>query len=230
MITATTVQAVHERGACALALAGGNTPRAVYETLAGASYRQKIPWRQVHFFWGDERMVPPEHMLSNFRMTNEAWLLHVPIPAENIHRMKGELAPEEAARDYRNELEHHFRKRSALPDSPSSIFDLVLLGLGEDGHTASLFPKTHAVAESRQAATAVFVPQMNQWRVTLTLPVFNRARKVAFLASGKSKAQIISSILKLERGETQWPASLVQPASGELHWLLDAEAASLLHL
>ncbi len=221
MLTAAIAQAVQERGACELALAGGNTPRAVYQNLADENYRQRLPWSKLHFFWGDERMVPPGHALSNFRMANEALLQHMNVPAENIHRMKGELAPEEAARDYREEMQRYFK--SQFP-----VFDLILLGLGEDGHTASLFPKTHAVFENRQTATAVFAPQMNQWRVTLALPVINQARKVVFLVAGKSKAQIISSILKLERGEARWPASLVHPTPGELHWLLDAEAASLL--
>lgn len=235
MIAAAMAEAARQRGACALALAGGNTPRAVYEALAGENYRLKIPWPQTHFFWGDERMVPPDHALSNFRMASEALLQRVNTPAENVHRIKGELAPEEAARDYREELRRYFRKADPLADSQSSrhdlrsaIFDMVLLGVGEDGHTASLFPGTHAVFESRQAAAAVFVPQMNQWRVTLTLPVLNQTRKVLFLVSGKAKAQIVSCILKLKHGEPKWPASLVQPVQGELHWLLDAEAAGLL--
>ena len=227
--------AVRERGQCSFALAGGSTPRAVYQALAGEKHRQGIPWPHTHFFWGDERMVPPDHALSNFRMANEALLQHLEVPASNIHRMKGELAPADAAQDYRDELKYYFQKTAALADSQAtshdprpSIFDLVLLGLGEDGHTASLFPKTHAVFESAQEATAVFVPQQNQWRVTLTLPVLNRARAVMFLVSGKSKAPVVAEIFRLEKPEIKYPAARVRPAAGELHWLLDAEAASAL--
>jgi 6-phosphogluconolactonase len=221
LITTAIVQAVHGRGACAVALAGGNTPRAVYQALARENRRKAIPWHGLHLFWGDERMVPPDHELSNFRMANEALLLQASMPAGNIHRIKGELAPEAAARDYREELQRYFK-------NPAPIFDLILLGLGEDGHTASIFPKTHAVFENSQTAIAVFVPQLNQWRVTLTLPVINLARKVVFLVAGKAKAQIAASVLKLEGIEAKWPASMVRPTSGELHWMLDAEAASLL--
>ncbi|MGH7494355.1 MAG: 6-phosphogluconolactonase [bacterium] len=221
LIATAVTQAVHEHGKCAVALAGGNTPRAVYEALASENYGKIIPWRDLHLFWGDERMVPPDHELSNFRMANEAWLQHVQVPVENIHRIKGELAPAEAARDYRAEMQRYFKNRA-----PS--FDLILLGLGEDGHTASIFPQTDAVFENSQTAIAVFAPQMKQWRVTLTLPVINQARKIVFLVAGKAKAQIGAAVLQLEKFEIKWPASMVQPIQGDLHWLLDADAASLL--
>ncbi len=221
-------QAVAAHGTCTVALAGGNTPRAAYETLAGGDHRKSMPWPQVHFFWGDERMVPPDHELSNFRMAQEALLQHVSVPPENIHRIKGELAPENAAQDYRAELQRFFEPRAALSASRFPIFDLILLGLGEDGHTASIFPGTHAVWENSRTAIAVFVPHLNQWRVTLTLPVLNQSRQVAYLISGKAKAQIVAAILKSEHDRVPWPAARVRPAHGELHWLLDAEAASLL--
>jgi 6-phosphogluconolactonase len=221
MIQTAMTQTVHDRGECAVALAGGNTPRAVYQALADENSRRIIPWHRLHLFWGDERMVPPAHELSNYRMAHEAMLRHVNVPAGNIHRIKGELSPEEAARDYREEMLGYFK-------SPAPVFDLILLGLGQDGHTASLFPQTQAVFENSQTAIAVFAPPMKQWRVTLTLPVINQARRIVFLVAGEAKARIAAEVLRLEKFEVRLPASLVQPTHGELHWLLDAEAASLL--
>lgn len=219
MITAIIAEAIQARGACALALSGGSTPREVYEKLAHASYRERIAWPAVHWFWGDERMVPPEHEESNYRMTREALLAHAPIPARNVHRIQGELAPALAAREYRAELAAFFHQTK-------NAFDLVLLGLGEDGHTASLFPETAALRERTHDAAEVFVPKLDQWRVTLTLPAINRARKIIFLVAGKSKAEIAAGVLGLPQPEMKWPASLVQPSEGELLWLLDAEAAA----
>jgi len=221
LIVSTVVQAAAERGQSAVAWAGGNTPRAVYQALAKENSRALVPWHKLHSFWGDERMVPPDHELSNFRMTREALLDHVEVPAGNIHRIQGELPPEEAAQQYRAELQRYF-------ENQEPIFDLILLGLGDDGHTASLFPGTPAVFETTQTATAVFAPPVSQWRVTLTLPVINRARQVVFLVAGKAKAEIIAALSRLNQPEARWPASLVQPRPGELLWLLDAEAASLL--
>jgi len=221
LIVSTVVQAAAERGQSAVAWAGGNTPRAVYQALAKENSRALVPWHKLHSFWGDERMVPPDDELSNFRMTREALLDHVEVPAGNIHRIQGELPPAEAAQAYRDELQHYFENH--IP-----AFDLILLGLGADGHTASLFPGTSAVLENMHTAAAVFAPAMQQWRVTLTLPVINRARRVVFLVVGKSKADIVATLSNLRQPEAKWPAALVQPQPGELLWLLDAEAASLL--
>lgn len=218
MIVSTIAEAIHARGVCALALSGGSTPREVYEKLAQEDFRDRIDWHRVHWFWGDERMVAPEQEESNYRMTHEALLAHVPVPANNVHRIQGELAPQQAAAEYRAALASFFQQKEKR-------FDLILLGLGEDGHTASLFPETTALHEATHDVTEVFVPKFGKWRVTLTLPIINRARKVAFLVAGKSKAEITAGVLGLQQPNLKWPASLIQPDAGELHWLLDAEAA-----
>lgn len=223
MIVTTTAAAVHEHGVCALALSGGSTPREVYEKLAQENFRNRIEWQRVHWFWGDERMVSPAHEESNYRMTREALLAHVPAPASNVHRMKGELSPQQAAKEYRQALAAFFQQKEKR-------FDLILLGLGEDGHTASLFPETTALHETTHDVTEVFVPKFDKWRVTLTLPIINRARKVAFLVAGKSKADIVAEVLGLQKPDSKWPASLIQPNAGELHWLLDTEAAMQLQV
>lgn len=219
MIVTTISEAVHARGTCAIALSGGSTPREVYAMFAQENFRGRIDWPRVHWFWGDERMVPPEHEESNYRMTHEALLAHVPAPARNVHRIKGELSPQLAAQEYRNALALFFKQEKA--------FDLILLGLGEDGHTASLFPETTVLHETTLDVTEVFVPKFGKWRVTLTLPMINRGRKVAFLVAGKSKAEIVAGVLGLPQPEMKWPASLIQPNAGELLWLLDSEAAAL---
>ncbi len=221
IIVAAISEAIRLRDKCAIALSGGSTPREVYEKLAQESFRARIDWPRVYWFWGDERMVPPEHSESNYRMTREALLAHVPAPASNVHRIKGELSPPQAAQNYRATLEAFFK-----PEEKN--FDLILLGLGEDGHTASLFPETTALHETKQSVTEVFVPKLDKWRVTLTLPLINRARKIIFLVAGKSKAEITAGVLSLQQPELKWPASLVQPHAGELHWLLDDEAAARL--
>ncbi len=218
MIAVTSMDAIHARGVCAIALSGGTTPKEVYEVLAHESFRERIDWPRVHWFWGDERMVPPEHSESNYRMTQAALLSRAPVPKNNVHRIKGELAPQQAAQDYREALQAFF-------NGHKQIFDLILLGLGEDGHTASLFPETTALQEMAHAVTEVFVPKLDKWRVTLTLPILNQARKVVFLVAGKTKAEIVAGVLGLQQPAFKWPASLVQPQSGELYWLVDSEAA-----
>lgn len=213
--------AIYERGRCSLALAGGGTPRDVYARLATENYRSRVDWGNVFLFWGDERCVPPNHADSNFRMANESLLSHVAIPPANIFRMKGEMAPAAAASEYEQHLEHFFG--GGIPQ-----FDLILLGLGEDGHTASLFPGTSALEETRRRAISVFIPTLNAHRITLTLPVINQARRVMFIVAGKSKSEIAPRILKSNQPAKELPATLVQPQTGQLDWMLDAEAASLL--
>jgi 6-phosphogluconolactonase len=213
--------AIQKSGRCTIALAGGNTPREVYQTLAADPFKRRIDWRKLHLFWGDERMVPPDHADSNFGMARAAMLAQVPIPVANVHRLKGEISPAQAASEYEAELRRVFQNQPMQ-------FDLILLGIGEDGHTASLFPGTDALAEIARPVTAVYVPKFDKWRVTLTFPVINQAHEVAFLIAGKSKAQIVADILELSQPEAKWPASMVQPEEGVLHWLLDAEAAALM--
>lgn len=208
------------RGNFTVALSGGSTPRALYTRLA-AEFSMRIDWNSVHLFWGDERCVPPDHADSNYRMTRES--LRVPIPKENIHRIHGELTPELAAEEYENQL------RSFFTETPR--FDLILLGMGDDGHTASLFPDSPALKESTRWAIPVehrvppppFVP-----RVTLTLPVINNAQEVVFLVTGSGKAPRVSEILGNASPSAELPARAVHPINGKLSWLLDTSAAALL--
>ena len=229
MVTATTErvineigQAIQERGLCNMALAGGNTPREIYSMLAESTYRDRVDWNRLHLFWGDERMVPPEHEDSNFRMVKETLLDHVRIPDGNVHRIRGEIVPEQAAQEYAELLHNHFKS-----DSPR--FDIILLGIGEDGHTASLFPGTDAVEECKLYTVAVFVPRLDTWRVTLTFPVLNAAREVLFLASGRSKSDIVQRIISIKQPAKEFPASMVNPENGTLHWMLDSEAMVLIN-
>ncbi|MEE8190294.1 MAG: 6-phosphogluconolactonase [Candidatus Scalindua sediminis] len=215
-------QAIQENGLCNIALAGGNTPREVYSMLAANSYRDRVDWNGLHLFWGDERMVPPEHQDSNFRMVQQTLLEHIKIPDGNAHRIRGEITPEKAAAEYAELLHDHFRE-----DSPH--FDLILLGIGEDGHTASLFPDTDAIEECERHTVAVFVPRLNTWRVTLTLPVLNAAREVIFLVSGSSKSNIIQRIMSVKQPTKDLPATMVNPENGTLRWILDSEAAALIN-
>jgi 6-phosphogluconolactonase len=163
-----------------VALSGGSTPRRLFEVLAEPAFCDRVPWAQVHLFWGDERCVPPEHSASNYRMAREALLDRISIPEENIHRIRGELHPAQAAALYEAEIENDLGTDRA--------FDLVLLGMGTDGHTASLFPGSKALEERERKAIPVFAEHLGSWRVTMTLPVLNRARHVLFLVSGASKA------------------------------------------
>ncbi|MHC4268520.1 MAG: 6-phosphogluconolactonase [Planctomycetota bacterium] len=213
---------IKENGLCNMALAGGNTPGGVYSMLAANPYQDRLDWSRLHLFWGDERMVSPEHQDSNFRMVRETLLDHVAIPDDNVHRIHGEIAPEQAAEEYASLLNDHFKTN--LPG-----FDIILLGLGEDGHTASLFPETDAVEECEQHAVAVFVPRFDSWRVTLTLPVLNAAREIYFLVSGRSKSDIMQRIMSIKQPSKEFPATMVDPVNGELHWMLDSDAMILIN-
>jgi 6-phosphogluconolactonase len=212
--------AVQERGRFSVALSGGNTPRSVYSLLA--SEHKELPWNRIHVFFGDERHVPPDDPDSNFRMASESLLSRVPIPETNVHRIHAELDAEVAAAGYEQELVDFFDLRNH--DWPR--FDLIFLGLGEDGHTASLFPGSKALTETSRRATANWVEKFKTFRITLTFPVLNHAAEVVFLASGAGKAQILSEVLR--PGARKFPAQSVQPENGRLLWLLDQEAGSLL--
>ncbi len=207
-------EAIANRGRFAVALAGGSTPEPAYALLAEPPIVHKVDWTRVEVFWGDERCVPPDHPDSNYRMARRAFLDHVPIPEENVHRMRGELPPDEAVAAYRLELQ------KAL--GADGRFDLILLGMGPDGHTASLFPGTDAVDERTRSVVAVHVEALDAWRITLTLPVINAARRVIFLVSGEAKAETLARVYA---GELL-PAALVEPVCGELTWLVDRAAAS----
>lgn len=208
-----------------LALTGGSTPRAMYATLGQEPLRSNVDWGRVHVFFGDERAVGPDHPDSNYRMASEAWLADSPIPAAQIHRMAGE-APDldGAARDY----EAAIRRDVPAGEDGWPRFDLILLGMGGDGHTASLFPGTRALEETARAVVANDVPQLETRRLTLTLPALAAAREIWFLVTGTSKAGRVAQALGYGAADPPIPASRVRPARGELHWWLDRAAAAKL--
>jgi 6-phosphogluconolactonase len=208
-------------GRFAVGLSGGSTPRAVYALLASPEFRDRIDWPRVHLFWGDERCVPPDHPDSNFRMAHETLLAKIPIPPENIHRMIGEKEPAEAAAAYEEEIKNFF----GVKRGERRRFDLILLGLGEDGHTASLFPGTAALNESERLVAVVYVERLHSYRLTLTLPVINSAAQIIFLVSGASKATIVRELFSPDRAPKDYPATKVKPCDGRLTWLIDADGA-----
>jgi 6-phosphogluconolactonase len=214
-------KAVTATGRFAVALSGGSTPKGLYELLASPPFRERVAWSGVHLFWGDERCVPPDHPQSNYRMAEEALLAKVPIPAQNVHRMAGEKEPRQAAAEYEGSLKTFIQPAPcALPS-----FDLILLGLGEDGHTASLFPDTEALDETESLAAACYVEQLRAYRLTLTLPVLNAAAEVVFLVSGRSKAPVVKEILK-SKVASRLPAAQIRPRSGRLTWFITHDAAA----
>ncbi len=211
--------AIGGRGSFAVALAGGSTPKATYEILA-SDYADRLDWGRVHVFFGDERTVPPDHEDSNYRMAREALLSRVPVGS--VHRMRGELPPAEAAAAYEEELREFF---GASEDPPS--FDLILLGIGEDGHTASLFPQTSALEVHDRWVVANPVLKLETTRLTLTVPVINAARTVNFLVAGGGKANALREILQGDADPREYPAKLVQPTGGPV-WMVDRAAAKFL--
>ena len=230
--TTLAAQAIGRRRRFAVALSGGETPRATYEELARVSVPRKLDWARIHIFWGDERCVALGHADSNYRMAREALLKHVPIPSENVHRIRGEIEAEAAATEYEGELRNFFAG-SAKPGKPGEPphwprFELVMLGLGADGHTASLFLGTPALDEHKRWVVANRAGKTGPWRVTLTLSAINNAADVMFLVSGKEKAEVMSTVLGGGRTRNPLPAQMVAPANGRLLWLVDVDAASML--
>ena len=209
-------RAVARRGFFTVALSGGSTPRLLYQVLADRN-EEHVPWMNVHFFWSDERHVPPDHFESNFRMANEAMLSHVPVTRENVHRVRSENPDAaQAAKEYEEEV------LKFVPGSPPR-FDLILLGLGNDGHTASIFPGSEVLDDTKRLVAAPWVEKLNAYRITMTLPLINNAETVMFLVSGAEKAEIVKEVLK---GPRRYPAQEVRPINGKLIWMLDREAAS----
>ena len=205
-----------------VALAGGRTPKRVYELLGTEQFKNRVEWSRVHLFFGDERCVPPDHPDSNFGMVNQTLISRVEIPTKNVHRIIGEGDARENARGYESELRTSFASR------PGPRFDLVLLGIGEDGHTASLFPQSAALQETSRWAVATEHPHSGQRRITLTLPALNHAAHILFLVTGQEKATALSRVLRGQSEPARLPASLIQPVEGALEWFIDREAASLL--
>lgn len=212
-----------QRGRFLVALSGGSTPRALHQALV-AHYRELIPWERVQIFWSDERCVPPDDKESNYRMARETLLELVPLPAENIHRMPGERTDyDAAAADYEAEIRQVF----GLPPDVLLRFDLILLGMGPDGHTASLFPGTPALHETGKLVAANWVPQQHMERLTFTYPLINNARQVMFLAAGAEKAEALRDVLSGQTTIDERPAVGVRPVDGEVIWMVDREAMRL---
>jgi len=198
-----------------VALSGGSTPKLLYQILA-AEFRDDLTWSKIHFFWSDERHVPPDHPDSNYRMANEALLSHVD---SNVHRIPSENPnAEEAAADYEQTL-------IQVTDQPLPRLDLILLGLGTDGHTASIFSGSEVLHETKRLVAAPWVEKFKTHRITMTLPIINNGASILFLVSGAEKAEIVKEVLE---GETKYPAQAVKPTQGELIWMLDKDAASKL--
>jgi len=216
-LSAAAARCIGAGGRFTLALSGGSTPQRFYEILSGEPYRSRIDWRRVFLFWGDERCVAPDHRHSNFRLARERLLDRVPVPAENCFPMPGELPPEEGARRYEGNLRRFFGVSAQAAGLPS--FDLVLLGLGADGHIASLFPGSPLLEEKRRWVAPAFPPAGTEPavpRLTLTLPVLNRAERIFFLVSGRAKEKAAVAVLS---GGSSCPAALVAPRR-ECRWFL----------
>ena len=211
--------AISARGRFSLVLSGGSTPRPVYERLVQAPYRDALDWSRIHIFFGDERCVAPDHADSNYRMASQALLQHVPIPESNIARIRGEIAPEDAADAYEARLRSYFAGQN-------NAFDLILLGLGDDAHTASLFPHTAGIHEKHKWVKAVYVEKLGADRITLTPPILNTAQTLSFLVTGAGKAQAVYDIMHGAYAPDSTPAQIIRPESGNLNWFLDEAAAA----
>jgi 6-phosphogluconolactonase len=207
-----------------VALAGGSTPKAAYTLLASADYRKDIRWEYIHFFWGDERHVPPNHTESNYRMAYETLLSRVPVPLTHMHRIRAEQEAQQAADEYEKTLRTFFD----LTPGAFPRFDLILLGMGPDGHTASLFPGTSAVHETRRLVVAPWVEKFQSFRITLTPPVLGNAAQVIVAVGGTEKAKTLQHVLQGPYQPDVYPVQIVKPTHGKLLWLVDNAAAQLL--
>lgn len=216
--------AIAERGQFTVALAGGSTPKRAYELLASEEYKNQLDWSKVHIFFGDERAVPPDDAESNYRMANEALLSRVALPLKNIHRMNGIGDAISNARLYEDEMRTYFN------DSAWPRFDLILLGMGDDGHTASLFPGTEVLAEREAWVAGIWVEKFGAFRLTLTAPAINHAAHIIFLATGENKAEPLAEVLSDKHDRERLPAQLIKPLDGSLEWLIDKAASTRLSL
>jgi len=216
-------EAIAWRGSFTVALSGGSTPQPLYRRLAEKGREGRVPWDKVFFFWGDERSVPPDHQDSNYRMARKLLLDPLEIPSENVFRIAGEKDPQDAAQAYQAVLEEFFA------ETPPQ-FDLILLGLGEDGHTASLFPQTAAVQnpDPSQLVMANFVPRLGTWRITFTPQLINAAANITFLVAGENKKQRVHQVLTGRYQPRVLPAQIIKPSDGTLTWFLDQAAGELI--
>jgi len=213
-------KALAESGFFTVALSGGSTPKLLYELLANSNepFIQQIPWNKTLFFFTDERNVPPDHQDSNARMVYDAMFAHV--PKTEIYRIRGERRAAEAAADYERDLVEFWGANEVE-------FDLILLGLGEEGHTASLFPHSPALKETERLVVAPWVEKLNAYRITMTLPVLNNGRSILFLVTGESKAEILRTVMTTEPNPDLYPAQAISPTSGAVSWFVDEAAARL---
>jgi 6-phosphogluconolactonase len=221
-------QAIAKRGRFTFVLSGGSTPRQLYRLLSSDELVSTIDWGHVDFFWGDERCVPPDHPDSNYRMARESLLDTLEPDPARVHRMLGEEAPDRAAAAYEAMLHELF---AVAPHGPPPSFDLVLLGMGADGHTASLFPGTAALDETERWVVPNHAPRAGMPglpRLTLTFPILNRASNLLFLVTGADKAERVKQVLEHTPGSEALPASRIRPTDGQLEWMIDAAAGSRL--
>jgi 6-phosphogluconolactonase len=220
-VVAAAREAIADHDRFSIALSGGSTPKLLYQLLASDEFRDRVDWSRVEVFFGDERCVPPDHADSNYRMARETLLAKVPIPGDNVYRIRGEIDPEEAAKEYGLMLKEKFAEGG---------LDLVLLGMGDDGHTASLFPGTKAMDETKHRVVANYAENSTtgkSWRVTMTAPFINRAAQVIVLVAGAGKAERLAEVLEGPRDPKRLPIQLIEPQSGKLTWLIDAAAAGM---
>lgn len=222
-------------GRFTVALSGGSTPKAMLSLLAADPFADTVPWSSIYFFWGDERCVPPDHPDSNYRMASEALLSKVPVPPANVFRVPAENSdPGQAAEEYAATLTRFFRtgpgatRSGTAPLSNLPRFDLVFLGMGPDGHTASLFPHTTALHADEQIVVANYVEKFKAYRITLTASVINNGRNVSFLVAGADKAETLKSVLEGSYQPELYPSQLIRPRNGTLLWMVDEAAARLL--
>lgn len=202
-----------------IALSGGSTPKALHQLLASAPYKDRIDWSRLHVFWGDERAVPFHDDRNNAKMAYDTLLNFVPVPSQQIHIMRTDIAPAESAADYEKILHSYFGPAGAS-------FDLVLLGMGDDGHTLSLFPGTAAVHEEKAWSIAFYLKAQDMYRITLTKVIVNRSARVAFLTTGANKAHALKEVQQGQYNPDLYPSQEIRPANGELHWFVDAAAAA----
>ncbi|MFT4017825.1 MAG: 6-phosphogluconolactonase [Agriterribacter sp.] len=218
-ITAAIASVLQKQDKCTLVLTGGNSPRRLYELLATAPYNERIDWSRLHIFWGDERAVPFTDDRNNAKMTYSHLLSKVPVLKENVHIMQTDIEPEQSAAAYEKILHSYF-------EETGKSFDIVLSGMGDDGHTLSLFPGTEVIHEKKLWVKAFYLAPQQMFRITLTAPIVNRAAKIAFLTFGAGKAHALKEVLEGKYDPDLYPSQVIQPEAGELHWFTDTAAAA----
>lgn len=211
-----------------LVLSGGSTPKKLHELLASDAYKNKIDWSKIHIFWGDDRFVPFNDERNNAKMAFDTLLNHVPVAKEHIHVMQTEnITPEDSAKAYEIILKEYFPKALTTHNAQHTTFDLVLLGMGDDGHTLSLFPgKTAVIHETEKLCTSLWLESQDMYRITLTHPIVNQSAAIAFLVTGTSKVKALHEVLEGDYNPDLYPSQMIKPGSGELHWFLDEPAAA----